>query len=204
VKLVTCAPGSLILRRFCGAQWLAAPAADIRAMSVGGSRCIHCANVRRPLAPPSSCRRSPGSDTGHEALLRYPSFSARHRRRLALRHQHFNLTKQHNNLLRAKLLPRHLQAPLPAHSLTRSAPKKPCVSKSVGISSALRAERQLLRSFNPGVIYCHDSVTSSRYVEAKAGRCHADDSIQTSFKLRDRLRSMRQQTDCSRKVRASG
>ena len=125
MKLVTCAPGSLILRRFCGAQWLAAPAADIRAMSVGGSRCIHCANVRRPLAPPSSCRRSPGSDTGHEALLRYPSFSARHRRRLALRHRHFNLTKQHNNLLRAKPLPRHLQAPLPAHSLTRSGPKKP-------------------------------------------------------------------------------
>ena len=38
-------------------------------------------------------------------LLRYPGFSARHRRRLALRHQHFNLTKQHNNLLRAKPLP---------------------------------------------------------------------------------------------------
>jgi hypothetical protein len=27
----------------------------------------------------------------------------------------------------------------------------------------------ILRSFNPGVIYGHDSVTSSRYVEAKAG-----------------------------------
>ena len=78
-----------------------------------------------PAPPPSSCRRSPGSDTRHEALLRYPGFWARHRRRLALRHQHFNLTKQHNNLLRAKPLPRHLQAPLPVHSLTRSGPKKP-------------------------------------------------------------------------------
>jgi hypothetical protein len=71
---------------WAGSLWMfAAPAADIRAMSVGGSCCIHCAIVRRRLAPPSSCRRSPGSDTRHEALLRYPGFSARHRRRLALR-----------------------------------------------------------------------------------------------------------------------
>jgi len=48
-------------------------------------------------------------------LLRYPSFSTFHRRRLALRHQNFNLTKEHNNQLRAKPLPRHLQAPLPSH-----------------------------------------------------------------------------------------
>ena len=31
------------------------------------------------------------------------------------------------------------------------------------------SQRQLLRSFNPGVIYGHDFVTSLRYIEAKAG-----------------------------------
>ena len=53
---------------WAGSLWMfAAPAADIRAMSVGGSCCIHCAIVRRRLAPPSTCRRSPNSDTRHEA-----------------------------------------------------------------------------------------------------------------------------------------
>jgi hypothetical protein len=56
--------------------------------------------------------------------------------------------------------------------------------ESVGVSSALLAERQLLRSFNPGVICGHDSVTSSRYVEARAGGTMPT-IIQTSFKLWD-------------------
>ena len=40
---------------------------------------------------------------------------------------------------------------------------------SRGGGSAVPSRRQLLRSFNPGVICGHDSVTSSRYVEARAG-----------------------------------
>jgi len=42
----------------------------------------------------------------------------------------------------------------------------------------------ILKSFNPRVRCCHDSVTSSRYVERKQRGRHADGSIQTSFKLR--------------------
>ena len=75
--------------------------------------------TRSTSSPPYSFRHSV------VALLRYASFLARYRRRLALRHQHFNLTKQNNNLLRVKPLLRHLQAPLPSPSLIRPGPKKP-------------------------------------------------------------------------------
>jgi hypothetical protein len=36
------------------------------------------------------------------------------------------------------------------------------------------------------------------------GSRHANDSVQTSFELRDKLRSMRQRVDCPRKIRISG
>ena len=58
-------------------------------------------------------------------LLRYAGFPARHRRRFALRHQHFDLTKHHHNLLCAKPLLRHHQSSFPRHSLTMLGLKKP-------------------------------------------------------------------------------
>jgi hypothetical protein len=42
-----------------------------------------------------------------------------------LRHQHFDLTKQHHDLLRAKPLLRHVLAPFQAHPLTKLGPRNP-------------------------------------------------------------------------------
>jgi hypothetical protein len=109
-----------------GSLWMfAAPAADIRAMSVGGSCCIHCTIVRRRLAPPSSCRRSPGSDTRHEALLAISRLLGTPQAPPCPATSTLRSDEAAQQLLRAKPLPRHLQTPLPAHSLTRSGPKKP-------------------------------------------------------------------------------
>src|SRR5271155_4319837 len=58
-------------------------------------------------------------------LLRNSGFTARYRRCLALRHQHFDLTKQHHDLLRAKPLLRHTLAPSQAHPLTKLGPRNP-------------------------------------------------------------------------------
>ncbi|MSO67165.1 MAG: hypothetical protein EXQ82_05015, partial [Pseudolabrys sp.] len=48
------------------------------------------------------------------ALLRYTGIPASYRRRFALCHRHFNLTKQRHNLLCTKPLLRHDQAPFQA------------------------------------------------------------------------------------------
>src|SRR5271169_3148085 len=58
-------------------------------------------------------------------LLRNSGFSARYRRCLALRHQNFDLTKQHHDLLRAKPLLRHTLVPFQAHPLTKLGPRNP-------------------------------------------------------------------------------
>jgi diguanylate cyclase len=47
-------------------------------------------------------------------LLRNSGFPAGHRRGLTLRHQHFNLTEQHHDLLRAEPLLRHNQSSFPS------------------------------------------------------------------------------------------
>ena len=57
-------------------------------------------------------------------LLRNPGFSARQGRRFALRHQHFDLTKQHHNLLRGEPLLRHSQNSFPSSFSHKAWPKK--------------------------------------------------------------------------------
>src|SRR5271154_1985701 len=76
-------------------------AADSSRMSAAGSCCIDCALLNNDGRFLQAVE-----DFSVEAfvtqLLGNSGFSARYRRCLALRHQNFDLTKQHHDLLRAK------------------------------------------------------------------------------------------------------
>ena len=55
----------------------------------------------------SGCRRVHRSAAHRVVLQRYARIAAGHRRRVSLRHQHFNLPTQRHDLLRAEPLLRH-------------------------------------------------------------------------------------------------
>ena len=99
-------------------------AADSSRMSVAGS-----CRIIAPLLNDDGRFLQSVEDFSVEAyvaqLLRNSGFSARYRRCLALRHQNFDLTKQHHDLLRTEPLLRHTLVPFQAHPLTKLGPRNP-------------------------------------------------------------------------------